>query len=189
MADTAYVGVGSNLGDRPGFLRRAVHSLEQQDRIAITARSSVYESPAVGYREQPDFLNAAVSLQTDLSPRELMEVLLAIETSMGRTRDRHWGPRTIDLDLLLYGDRVVDEEGLVVPHPRLLERGFVLLPLGEIDPLLRHPVEGRPLTDYARACNDGTVVSGSLDGRQRANASHHFTSGGSAAAPGSGCLL
>lgn len=159
MGDTAYVGIGSNLGDRLGFLRRAVLELARRDRIDVVGRSSVYESPPAGYREQPDFLNAVVAVHTDLPARELLAALLAVETGLGRVRDRHWGPRTIDLDLLLYGDLVIDEAGLVVPHPRLLERAFVLLPLCEIDPRLRHPVEGRPLAAFAPACEDGTVLS------------------------------
>lgn len=162
MGEIAYVGIGSNLGDRLGFMRQAVDDLGQHTQLDVTDRSSVYESAAVGYEPQPDYLNAAICVLTDLAPSELMTTLLSIEKSLGRTRETRWGPRTIDLDLLLFGELILEETGLVVPHPRMLERGFVLLPLCEINPQLRHPVEARPLAEYARTCNDATALSGPL---------------------------
>jgi 2-amino-4-hydroxy-6-hydroxymethyldihydropteridine diphosphokinase len=109
----------------------------------VVAVSSFRETEPVGYLEQPDFLNAAVELETTLGPRELLDALLAVERSLGRTRGgERYGPRTIDLDLLLYGDEQVDEPGLTVPHPRLHERGFVLEPLAELDPALVVPGDG-----------------------------------------------
>lgn len=156
MGDTAYVGIGSNLGDRLDFMRRAIDGLEQHG-IVVADRSSVYESPGIGFEEQPDYLNAVISVQTDLSPSELLETMLGVEKRLGRTRKKKWGPRTIDLDLLLYGDLIISEPGLVVPHQHMLERGFVLLPLCEINPQLRHPVQGLPISDFASSCDDGTV--------------------------------
>jgi 2-amino-4-hydroxy-6-hydroxymethyldihydropteridine diphosphokinase len=161
MSEIAYVGIGSNLGDRLEFMRQALDDLGQHEGIDIALRSSVYESPALN-REQPDYLNTATSVQTDLAPAELMKALLSIEKRLGRIRETKWGPRTIDLDVLLFGDLVLAEPGLVVPHPRMLERGFVLLPLCEINPLLQYPVDGRPLAEYALACDDGTRRSSSF---------------------------
>lgn len=156
MGDTAYVGIGSNLGDRLGFMCMAIDGLEQHG-IVIADRSSVYESPGIGFEEQPDYLNAVVSVQTELAPSQLLATMLSVEQRLGRTREKKWGPRTIDLDLLLYGDLIISEPGLVVPHQHMLERGFVLLPLCEINPRLLHPVQGKPIADFAHSCNDGTV--------------------------------
>ena len=159
MGNTAYVGIGSNLGDRLDFMRRAIDELER-DGIVVADRSSVYESPGIGFEEQPDYLNAVISIQTDLSPSQLLEAMLSVEKRLGRKRERKWGPRTIDLDLLLYGNLIISEPGLEVPHPRMLERGFVILPLCEINPRIRHPVKDLLIADWARTCDDGTVKSG-----------------------------
>ncbi len=134
----AYVGLGSNLGDREATIRAAVAALP-----GVVAVSGLRETEPVGPVEQPPFLNGAVALETELSPRELLDVLLAVERELGRVRRERWGPRTIDLDLLLYGDRVVDEPGLSLPHPRLHERRFALEPLAELDPELAVPGRGR----------------------------------------------
>ena len=136
----AYVGLGSNLGDREASLRGALELLGEE----VVAVSSFRETDPVGYLDQPRFLNAAAALETGLGPRALLDRLLEVERELGRTRDGpRFGPRTIDLDLLLYGDRVIDEPGLVVPHPRLAERRFVLEPLAELDPGLVIPGRGR----------------------------------------------
>jgi 2-amino-4-hydroxy-6-hydroxymethyldihydropteridine diphosphokinase len=135
----AYVGLGANLGDREATMRRAIELLGDE----VVAVSSFRETDPVGYEDQPRFLNAAVALETELSPRELLDRLLAVERELGRTRDGpRYGPRTIDLDLLLYGDAVVDEPGLRVPHPRLVERRFALEPLAELHPGLTIPGAG-----------------------------------------------
>jgi 2-amino-4-hydroxy-6-hydroxymethyldihydropteridine diphosphokinase len=140
----AYVGLGSNLGDREGFLRRAVEALAADPDIDVTEVSRVRETDPVGFVDQPRFLNAVVRLETDLGPRELLDRLLATELALGRVRDGpRFGPRTIDLDLLLYDDDEIDEPGLTVPHPRLAERRFVLEPLHELDPNLVVPRHGR----------------------------------------------
>ena len=134
----AYVGLGSNLGDREATIRAAIAALP-----GVVAVSALRETDPVGVVDQPRFLNGAARLETDLSARQLLDALLAIERELGRERRERWGPRTIDLDLLLYGDTAVDEPGLTVPHPRLHERRFVLEPLAELDPALVVPGRGR----------------------------------------------
>jgi 2-amino-4-hydroxy-6-hydroxymethyldihydropteridine diphosphokinase len=136
----AYVGLGSNLGDREDFIKEALAAIGADPEIEIVRVSTVRETEPVGYVDQPKFLNAAVLVETSLSPRELLDRLLAIELNLGRRRDGPpHGPRTIDLDLLVYGGEVVDEPGLCVPHPRLHERRFVLEPLAELTPGLVVP--------------------------------------------------
>jgi 2-amino-4-hydroxy-6-hydroxymethyldihydropteridine diphosphokinase len=139
----AYVGLGANLGDRSAMLRAAVEALRREPGVAVVAVSSVSETDPVDYVDQPRFLNAAVALDTELPPRELLDLLLVIEGRLGRVRNGpRSGPRTIDLDLLLYGDEQVDEPGLEVPHPRLHERLFALEPLLELDSGLVLPGRG-----------------------------------------------
>jgi 2-amino-4-hydroxy-6-hydroxymethyldihydropteridine diphosphokinase len=143
----AYVGLGANLGDRRAMLRAALEQLEQEPGVTVVAVSSVRETEPVGVLEQPRFLNAAVAIDTTLSPRELLDGLLGIERRLGRTREGpRFGPRTIDLDLLLYDDEQLEEPGLQVPHPRLHERAFALEPLAELDSELVVPGRG-PLSE------------------------------------------
>ncbi len=140
----AFIGLGTNLGDRQDAIRRALVLLAEHERIEVVAVSSVRETEPVGVLDQPRFLNAACAVDTPLAPRELLDTLLAIERSLGRTRDgERYGPRTIDLDLLLYGAEAIDEPGLTVPHPRLHERRFALEPLLDLDPDLVVPGRGR----------------------------------------------
>jgi 2-amino-4-hydroxy-6-hydroxymethyldihydropteridine diphosphokinase len=140
----AYVGVGTNLGDRAAMIRAAIEQLRLEQGIEVVAVSSTRETDPVGLVEQPRFLNAAVALETELSARELLDRLLGIERRLGRTRaGPRFGPRTIDLDLLVYGDARIDEPGLEVPHPRLHERLFALEPLADLDPDLVVPGHGR----------------------------------------------
>jgi 2-amino-4-hydroxy-6-hydroxymethyldihydropteridine diphosphokinase len=139
----AYIGLGSNLGDREHMIWGAVHMLAFNPDVDVVAVSTLRETDPVGYLDQPPFLNAAAALDTTLSPRALLELLLVVERELGRTRDGpRFGPRTIDLDLLLYGDETVDEPGLALPHPRLHERVFALEPLAELDPDLVLPGRG-----------------------------------------------
>ena len=142
MSKSAFVGIGSNLGDREGNLRRAIKLLSAEDGVDVVAVSEIRETDPVGPVEQGPFLNGAVRIETDLAPRELLERLLAVEERLGRVRRERWGPRTIDLDLLLYGDDVVDEPGLTVPHARLHERRFALEPLSDLAPSLEIPGKG-----------------------------------------------
>jgi 2-amino-4-hydroxy-6-hydroxymethyldihydropteridine diphosphokinase len=138
---TAYVGVGSNLGEPERNVREALALLGREKGIRVLAVSTLRETDPVGYEEQPRFLNGAVALETELAPRELLDRLLAIELRLGRVRGEgpRFGPRTIDLDLLVYGSETVDEPGLQVPHPRLGERFFALEPLAELAPELEIP--------------------------------------------------
>jgi len=142
VSKSAFVGIGSNLGDREGNFRQAVELLSAEDGIDVVAVSEIRETDPVGPVEQGPFLNGAVLIETGLAPRELLERLLAVEERLGRVRRERWGPRTIDLDLLLYGDDVVDEPGLTVPHPRLHERRFALEPLSDLAPSLEIPGKG-----------------------------------------------
>jgi 2-amino-4-hydroxy-6-hydroxymethyldihydropteridine diphosphokinase len=146
----AYVGLGANLGDPLVQLRMAVAAISRLPSTAVAGTSSVYRSAPVGYLDQPDFYNAVVGVDTRLSPQALLDALLAIEHEGGRTREFRNSPRLIDLDLLLYGDRVVDQPRLTVPHPRLAGRAFVLLPLVELAPSGAVPGLG-PLAMLARA--------------------------------------
>ena len=139
----AYVGLGANLGAREETLRRAVELLGAADGVDVLAVSQLRETEPVGVVDQPPFLNGAVAIETALAPRDLLDLLLEIERSLGRVREERWGPRTIDLDLLVYGDEVVDEPGLRVPHPHLHERRFALEPLAELQPELEVPGRGR----------------------------------------------
>ena len=139
----AYVGLGANLGDRAAMLRAALEQLASEPEIALVAVSGFRETDPVGITEQPRFLNAAAAVDTELPARQLLDRLLAIEGRLGRTRTgTRFGPRTIDLDLLLYGDVEIVEEGLQVPHPRLHERLFALEPLAELDAALVVPGRG-----------------------------------------------
>lgn len=128
----AFVAFGANLGDPAAAFALAVQRLDALPRTRVVARSALYRSAPVGVAGQPDYINAVIALDTTLAPRALLEALLAIEHEGGRSRDYHMAPRTMDLDLLLYGDAVIDEPGLQVPHPRMHERAFALVPLAEI---------------------------------------------------------
>jgi 2-amino-4-hydroxy-6-hydroxymethyldihydropteridine diphosphokinase len=139
----AYVGLGANLGDREAMLRSALEQLRDEPDVRVTAVSTFLDTAPVGIVDQPRFLNAAAAVETDLGARGLLDRLLGIERRLGRTRaGPRFGPRTIDLDLLLYGDEQIDEPGLQVPHPRLHERLFALEPLAELEPDLFVPGRG-----------------------------------------------
>jgi 2-amino-4-hydroxy-6-hydroxymethyldihydropteridine diphosphokinase len=147
----AYVGLGANLGERRATLARAIELLEREPTIDVLAVSCLRETDPVGVEDQPRFLNGAAALETTLEPHALLDVLLRVERELGRVRDgTRWGPRTIDLDLLVYEERVVDEPGLRVPHPRLHERRFALEPLAELEPSLEIPGRGRVSEVLAR---------------------------------------
>ena len=138
---TAFVGIGSNLGEPESQIGSAVELLAAEDGIELVAVSTLRETEPVGYLDQPSFLNGAARVETELPARELLKRLLAIESRLGRVRGEgpRFGPRTIDLDLLVYGDQTIDEPGLTVPHPRLAERRFALEPVAELAPDLEIP--------------------------------------------------
>jgi 2-amino-4-hydroxy-6-hydroxymethyldihydropteridine diphosphokinase len=154
---TAYIGLGANLGDRAATLREAARRLGELG--AITAVSSFYETEPVGFREQPSFLNAVIVLETDLPPAALFDALLAIERDLGRVRSFRNAPRTLDLDILLQDDLVMDTPELTLPHPRMHERAFVLAPLAEIAPDVRHPVFGSSAAELLAALPDQSGVA------------------------------
>jgi len=134
-SEILYLSLGSNQGDSLEYLLQAIIALRQKG-IQIKAISGVYQTAAVGYTEQADFLNMVVGGETRLNPAETLRVCQEIEHELGRVRTIHWGPRTLDLDILFFGERQVEDEQLQIPHPRLRERAFVLIPLQEIAPLL-----------------------------------------------------
>src|ERR687895_1418824 len=143
----AYIGIGSNVGDRQAFCRRSVAALDACDDVLVIATSSLYETSPIG-PPQRSYINMVAKLTTDLTARELFSACKEIERTLGRERsDVRWGPRVIDLDLLLYDDEKIVEDDLEVPHPRMTERKFVLVPLLEIDPELCDPW-GTPLADF-----------------------------------------
>ncbi|HAA75799.1 TPA: 2-amino-4-hydroxy-6-hydroxymethyldihydropteridine diphosphokinase [Candidatus Latescibacteria bacterium] len=136
----AYVQLGANVGDPATTLQEAVARLDREPGIRVREASPVYRNPPMGPQDQPDYLNAVVALDVDLRPRALLDRCLDIEREFGRVRDIRWGPRTLDLDIVLFGSEIVDEPGLTIPHPRMLERSFVLLPLADLHPEGVHPL-------------------------------------------------
>jgi len=154
---SVFLGLGSNLGDSEATIERSLLSLERRG-FRVTARSSLYLSEPVDAPAQNWFLNAVVEGATGLAPHELLACCLEVESELGRVRTVRHGPRTIDIDLLLYGDIVCQTADLTLPHPRLHERLFVLLPLEEIAPALRHPVLGATVSELRRACSDPSAI-------------------------------
>jgi 2-amino-4-hydroxy-6-hydroxymethyldihydropteridine diphosphokinase len=160
MIQNAYVGLGSNLGDRAGYLLLAVRGMLDAG-LDVIRLSSIYETEPVEYEQQPAFLNLVAELRgtTLPSPQQTLARLLRIEYSLGRTRDVRMGPRTIDLDLLIFKDQQVETEFLTVPHPRLAARRFVLVPLNELVPGLVHPVLGKRISELLSQTNNGSAVN------------------------------
>jgi len=146
-----YLALGTNLGDRPANLKQAIAALTPQ--MEVKARSGVYETPPWGFEDQPKFLNQVVKVNTYLDPEPLLKHLKRLEVALGRKESFPNGPRLIDMDILFYDDLVVDKPSIVIPHPRLQERGFVLLPLMEIAPNLVHPVNKKSVREMAELCN------------------------------------
>lgn len=146
----AFLSLGSNLGDREALLNEALNRLETEG-VHVVRRSSIHETEPQDYLDQPRFLNMAIEVETDLTPRELLAAIQKIETEMGRQRTIPKGPRTIDIDILFYANQVIATPALEIPHPRLTERNFVLDPLQEIAPDLRHPVTGKTVRELRAA--------------------------------------
>jgi 2-amino-4-hydroxy-6-hydroxymethyldihydropteridine diphosphokinase len=152
----AYVGLGSNLGDRAAHLLLGLSALSRLPKTHLLRLSPVYETDPVG-PPQPPYLNMVAELETELSPKGLLAEMLRVEKALGRERRERWGPRTLDLDLLLYGDLVLEEEGLSVPHPRLHERAFVLVPLLDLLPEGRHPLLGQSFAELLASLDASSV--------------------------------
>lgn len=161
MNERVFIGLGSNVGDRAGTIDQAIHALGLAPTCSVIQCSSLFETEPIG-PPQPKYLNGAAEMSTDLSPREFLKMLLDVEQSLGRIRSpqERNAPRTIDLDLLMYGERILSEPELEIPHPRLENRPFVLIPLLEIDATLRHPATGDLLVSFlsAERGNDGVVM-------------------------------
>jgi 2-amino-4-hydroxy-6-hydroxymethyldihydropteridine diphosphokinase len=149
----SYLSLGSNEGDRLSWFKKAIELLGANCGT-ISKRSSIYETSAWGITDQPDFLNMVVALKTTLSPSELLTEILKIETSLGRQRSIKWGPRTLDIDILLYNNDIIELPGLTIPHPYLHERRFTLLPLAEVAGQYIHPVLNRTIADLLRSWPD-----------------------------------
>jgi len=145
MKNEAYISLGTNIGDREAYLKNAIQELEQHSDIHVEQISSIYETDPVGYLDQDPFLNLVLKISTNLTPLQLLEVTQGIEQFLGRKRKLRWGPRTIDLDILLYNQENIEVEHLRIPHPRMFERSFVLIPLKEINQ--SYQVENKLLED------------------------------------------
>ena len=151
---TAYLGLGTNLGAREDNLKRAAHLLTSSTSIQLIRSSSIYETAPWGYANQPQFLNCVLEVETGLSPNELFRCVKGLEADMGRQPSSRYGPRIIDLDILLYGDQTVQQPDLQIPHPRLHQRAFVLIPLAELAPDLVHPTLSITIGQLARDAQD-----------------------------------
>lgn len=156
MSTRVFIGLGSNLGDRLSYLNKAIESLPPE--VKPRKMSRIYQTPPWGYTDQPDFLNQVVEAETELAPEALLQRLKEIEKELGRIERFRYGPRCIDLDILFYGDMIYKSETLVIPHPALTERAFVLVPLNEIAPDLTHPVTGIKISVLLEKLDDKGIV-------------------------------
>lgn len=154
----AYLSLGSNLGNKLRFLKEAISRIEESGKISIGKISSVYETQPVGYENQGWFLNLVAEIKTSLVPQDLLEYTLSVEDQMGRKREVKWGPRNIDIDILLYDNQILRSDHLTLPHPRMHERRFVLLPLAEIAPNLLHPQLKKSIEELLEDCEDKSKV-------------------------------
>ena len=149
-----YLSLGSNVGDSFSYLKQAVHYLTQPEEITVARVSSIYETDPVGLTDQAAFLNMVVEVETNLSAEALLDKCLSVERKLGRKRVIRWGPRTIDLDILLYNADNMKTESLVIPHPRMHERSFVLIPLLDLNSSIIHPVLNEPIIDIQQSLGD-----------------------------------
>jgi 2-amino-4-hydroxy-6-hydroxymethyldihydropteridine diphosphokinase len=149
--------LGSNLGNREGYLQKAIDLIETELGV-VTQKSSIYETEAWGKTDEPNYLNQVVKIDTELSARQVLENVLQIETKMGRMREEKWGSRIIDIDVLFYGQEIIDEPGLIVPHPELHKRKFTLEPLNEIAPDWQHPLLKKRIFQLKCKLKDNLIV-------------------------------
>lgn len=156
MTTIAYIGIGSNMDDRKANCRKAIEFVGDVGRVISV--SSFYYTEPVGYKEQDDFINAVAAVKTDRSPSELLALCRFIENGLGRTRTVRWGPRTVDLDILLYGDLILKQPDLIIPHPLMATRKFVLAPLVEIAPMVVHPVLNKTAGQLLRELQSSHTV-------------------------------
>jgi 2-amino-4-hydroxy-6-hydroxymethyldihydropteridine diphosphokinase len=161
MTRRVYLSLGSNLGDREAHLRDALHGLE--DELTIRQASSLFRTDPVGVTEQPEFVNLVVEADTDLEPLQLLQQVKRVEQAVGRRPTFRWGPRVVDIDILLYDDLVLETPELTIPHREMTRRAFVLLPLAQIAPQLVHPVEHRTISELAATVQgaEGVRLAGS----------------------------
>ena len=164
MMNTVFISLGSNIGNRLQYLQRAVSLLELVGQVNVVKVSSVYETDPVGYEEQGAFLNMVVEVETTLTPHEILKKCNEIEAGLGRTREIHWGPRTVDLDILLYNEENMKTQDLIIPHPRMMERGFVLIPLVELQANLVDPQSKQLIADVAHVQKEGVHLWKTFDG-------------------------
>ncbi|SFD73674.1 2-amino-4-hydroxy-6-hydroxymethyldihydropteridinediphosphokinase [Lentibacillus persicus] len=157
MSDEIYLALGSNIEPREDYLATALNALEDHPRISVLKKSSIYETAPVGYTNQADFLNMVIKVDTSLSPLELLDACQTIEKQLGRERDIRFGPRTVDLDILIYNQENRETEQLTIPHPRMLERAFVLIPLREIAPELSLPSAHKTVSDYIEELQESDI--------------------------------
>lgn len=160
----AFISIGSNIGDRFQHLKDSIRALHSHDGVSVLLVSSIYETAPVGYTDQADFLNVVIQVETTLEAEQLLAVCQEIEHELGRVRDIRWGPRTVDLDILLYHHDKIETESLIVPHPRMHERAFVLIPLLEIAPTALHPVTRRQYAEEAAVHDEGVKIWQEVDG-------------------------
>lgn len=154
MGNIAFIALGSNMGNRQDYLMEAMRLLDNHESIGLVNYSSIYETDPVGYEDQDLFLNMVIQVETVLSPFELLDFCLQTELLLGRKRDIRWGPRTIDLDILLYNQENIVSERLILPHPRMLERAFVIIPLLEIDQDIQFPKLKKPVRYHLDSITD-----------------------------------
>jgi len=153
-----YIGLGSNLGDRKRNIEKAIALLGKTSKIKFSSVSKFYETAPVGYKEQPDFLNAAIKIETTLKPLKLLAVCQSVERRLKRVRTIRWGPRTIDIDILLYGELITTSDKLTIPHPEMHKREFVLKPLNDIAPGVIHPLSGKTVAELYEQLKTGRFI-------------------------------
>lgn len=164
MMNITFISLGSNIGNRLDYLQQAVRLLQQTEQVNVVNMSSIYETDPVGYEDQAAFLNMVVEIETLLTPHEILKKCNEIEAELGRKRDIRWGPRTVDLDILLYNEENVKTEDLIIPHPRMMERGFVLIPLVELQANLVDPQSKQLIADVAHVQKEGVHLWKTFDG-------------------------